>query len=444
MRLPVLVLVTAILAALLLGPACGRSASETETEAESERMAAPTETETESESESESETETETESESEDAGAVFGRFVDSEAASRLEARLDGAAAELATRLRAVGDAPDGDVGLLLRDRVRANLVAKAELAGPGGEAFPLDEEDIRRTVIDYEAFKIEAYVTSGVFPKRYFGYFDGKWDTAAHEATLAGATHTSVEVINRWLVETGQPLRVNDAEVAVTWVAEGGALLLRENQDGLNSVHPVYGVGLDDIASGTAELGDLMGRLDEALGTDLSGIVGYRESEDGEQAVLQRHMTFEESIAGTALMWVWEKRIAQRKLEKAGRPLLHERPLDEQFILGSLVYNSGLIHDAGRELEIRDFRTGDRIVATSDRNAHRRDELNLVPPAEALAELLTGADYRDQQTSWLAVYHVLQRYGGWLALRRFTDTFDESGSYRMGAWPTPASAAHAD
>ena len=360
--------------------------------------------------------------------------MDGESASRLVEHLDKTSTDLAERLHKIDDAGNEDVDRLLRAQVRANLDAKAKLTGPAGEIFPLTEEEIRRTVIDYEAFKIEAYVTSGVFPKRYFGYFDGKWDTAEHERTLAAITHTSVEVINAWLVETDQPLRINDAEVAVTWVAEGGALLLRENQAELNSVHPVYGVGLDDIASGTAELNDLMGRLDTALGTDLSGIVGYRDTDDGEQAVLKRHMTFQESIAGTALMWVWEKRIAQRKLKKDGRKLLHDRPLDEQFILGSLVYNSGLIHSEGREFEIRDFRTGDRLKSTSDRNAHRRQELNLVPPADALAELLIGKGYRDQHTSWLAVYHVLQRYGGWLGLRRHTDTFDESGTYRMERW----------
>ncbi len=357
--------------------------------------------------------------------------------------LDAAAADLATELQAVDAVRREDLEALLRDRVRENLAAKALLPGSDGEIFPLTGDEIRRTVIEYEAFKIEAYVTSGVFPKRYFGYFDGKWDTAGHERTLALTTHECVGVINEWLRESGDPLRINDAEVAVTWIAEGGALLLRENQDELNSIHPVYGVGLDDIASGTAELAGLVGRLDAALGTDLSGIVGYQEGDDGEQAVLQRSMTFEESIAGTALMWVWEKRIAQRKLRKEGRPLLHDRPLDEQFILGSLVYNSGLIHSAGREFEIRDLRTADQLKATSDRNAHRRPELNLVPPAAALAELLSGVGYRDQQTSWLAVYHVLQRYGGWLGLQRFSDTFDETGAFRMERWTALGSSSEA-
>ena len=375
-----------------------------------------------------------------DLAEILARFAaDPDAVSRLLVHLDTSAEALATRLGATAPVEGEDVEDLLRERVAGNLAAKARLTGPEGEPFPLAEDEIRRTVIDYEAFKIEGYVTSGVFPKRYFGYFDGKWDTAERERTLAWTTHESVRVINDWLGETGQPWRINDAEVAVTWVAEGGAILLRENQDELDAVHPVYGVGLDDIASGTAELVDLMARLDVALGTDLAGIVGYRDGDAGRrQAVLQRNMTFEESIAGTALMWVWEKRIAERKLRRAGRPLFHERPLDEQFILGSLVYNSGLIHEEGREFEIRDLRTGARLKAISDRNAARRPELNLVPPAEALVELVSGAGYREQPTSWLAVYHVLQRYGGWLAMQRFTDCFDESGSYRMERRASPS------
>ncbi len=360
---------------------------------------------------------------------------DDEAVDRLLTAVDDTARDLTPRLAAVGPATEDQVTWLLRDRVLDNLEHKQGLGQQRGRGFAMDEDEIRRTVIGYEAFKIEAYVTSGVFPKRYFGYVDGKWDTAIHEYTLAQTTHTAVEVINRWLAEQGDPLRINDQEVAVTWVAEGGALLLGEDQDGMNQVHPVFGVGLDDIASGTDELAGLMADLDEAMGTDLSGIVRWQEDDSGDRvAMLHRYMTYEESIAGTALMWVWEKRIAQRKLKKAGRTLLHNRPLDEQFILGSLVYNSGLIHDEGRELMIRDLQCGPWLKASSDRNAHRRSELNLVRPADALAELLTGHGYRDQWTSWLAVYHVTQRYGGWLGLSRFTDVFDGAGSYDMDRW----------
>ena len=53
--------------------------------------------------------------------------------------------------------------------VMANLKAKE---------VKLDAETAKRTVVEYEMFKAESFVTGGVFPKRYFGYFDERHDTA--------------------------------------------------------------------------------------------------------------------------------------------------------------------------------------------------------------------------------------------------------------------------
>lgn len=228
-------------------------------------------------------------------------------------------------------------------------------------------------------------------------------------------------------------------EIAVTWVSEGGALLLLDRQDELDEVHPVLGVGLDDIASGTKELPVLVAALDAAVGSDLGGIVRWVDRSDGSrEPTLTRLMTFEESVVGTALMWVWEKRITQRKLLADGRDGLQGRSLPEQFVLGSLVYNSGLVHDAGRQRQIIGFDMAESIAATSDRNAHRRQRLPVRRSADALAGLLAGEPYPDQWTSWLAVYHVLQRFGGYEGLRRFTDVFDDQGRYRMEGWHTPS------
>jgi len=351
-----------------------------------------------------------------------------ELAAEVEASVGAHAAGLARDLPTTTTADVADLRRTLREQVCANLEAKAALRGPAGEPFPLTAADVRRTVVDYEAFKLSAYVGSGVFPKRYFGYFDRRWDTAAWEELLVEVVRASTPVINDWLEERGEPWRVNDMEIAVTWVSEGGALMLGPEQHRRENIHPIADVGLDDIFSGTEELGDLMRRLDEAAGTGLSTIVDG--SHDGRYAKLTRFMTYEESIVGTALMWVFEKRITQRKLLRDGRPPLQDRPLAEQFVLGSLVYNSGLVHDAGREKQILAFEGGARVVGISERNAHRRPVLPVAAPDLALAELATGVGYRDQPTSWLAVYHVLQRYGGYEALRRFTDVFDEQGAFR--------------
>ncbi len=359
---------------------------------------------------------------------------DSAGIERLILHVDDTSASLTPRLAEIGPATEEQVRTLLVEQVTANLEAKRDANGPHGESFPMTEDEIRTTVIDYEAYKIEAYVTSGVFPKKYFGYFDGKWETAEHEYILAVTVHTAVGIINSWLEAEGDPLRVTDMEVALTWVSEGGTLLLGELYEECDSIHPILGVGLDDIASGTKDLEPLMYKLDAATGTDLCSIVGWQDDGGAKVATLQRYMTFEESIVATALMWIWEKRIAQRKLAATGRKPLHDRPLDEQFILGSLVYNSGLIHDRGRQRLIRGFDTGESLFATSERNAHRRARLDVVTPEVALEELLQGQGYRDQQTSWLAVYHILQRWGGYHGIAQFTDVFDDAGMYDMDCW----------
>jgi len=369
------------------------------------------------------------------AAAVRAFVADAAFAGELRGRIEAHAARLAPALTAEPAALEA----LLTAQVVANLQAKASLATPGGERFPMSADDVRRTVVDYEAFKLGSYVTSGVFPKRYFGYFDGKWDTAAQERRLVEVVRACTDASNAFLAGQGDPWRVNDMEIAVTWVSEGGALLLAFDGAGDYGVHPVLGVGLDDIASGTAQLPGLVAGLDAAAGTDLASIVGGGVRDDGTPiAVLNRNMTFDETIVGTALMWVWEKRIAQRKLLAEGRPGLEGRSLPEQFVLSSLVYNSGLIHAAGREHDILNFDLADDIVTRSERNEHRRWALPVRRPADALSGLLAGEAYPDQPTSWLATYHVLQRYGGYEGLRRFTDVFDEQGRYRSERWQTPA------
>ena len=58
-----------------------------------------------------------------------------------------------------------------------------------------------------------------------------------------------------------------------------------------------------------------------------------------------------------------------------------------------------------------------------------------LPPPQALSHLRGGLDYPEQPTAWLAGYHVLQRYGAYEALQRFTDVFDETGAFRAPTKP---------
>ncbi len=312
-----------------------------------------------------------------------------------------------------------------------NLRDKRELPAWKDKAFSLDLDAVRRRVIDYEAFKQDVFISSAVFPKRYFGYFDEAWDTGDYERTLRRVVRTAVAEINTYQADRKSPIRITDLEVAVTFIAEGGAILLRENQHQLGEIHPVYGVGLDDIAIGFSKHRALVHRLDEALGTNLQRVV---VTLNGVPQFL-RHMSFEEAILGTAVMWVYEKELCAAKLLAEGRTPLQVRSLDEQFILGSLVYNSGLVFSEERLGMIRTFRTGDYLAQVSQASAKKRWALP-VAGVQASRTLLSGGDaYPDQPTSWSAVYHVLQRYGGYVALKRFTDAFDDRDSWNGSSSP---------
>ena len=326
---------------------------------------------------------------------------------QLDERLALRARELSIEL----SRPAPDLERVLRREVEARMEGRPE------ELNAL--EVLERNVVDYEAFRLSAYTRSGVSPKRYFGYVDGRGDTAAHERVLLETAAGCARVANAWLVSEGSSLRVDDQEIVVTFLAEGGALWLGEDR----GFHPVYDVGLDDLVSGSSDLGALQSQLDAALGTDLDGVVQWTLT--GPEIV--RDMTLQETVAGTALMWVWEKQIADRKLKETGQAPLHGRDRAEQFIIGSLVYNSGLLHSAPRWTQIRSFEAAQVIWDKSEANAKTRWRLPLVSPELALDALIGGGAYPRQGTDWLAMMHVLQRYGAWEALSRFTDRFDAAG-----------------
>lgn len=330
------------------------------------------------------------------------------------------------RDRAIAEAAQGDaqVKALLRDNIERNLRDKAAMNW-NGQRFRLSSNELRRTVIEYEVWKYKTYVSSGVFPKRYFGYFDEKWDTAARERELREATHLAVDTVNTWQTKQGRATKITDAEVAVTIVAEGAAILLRERQSDLDSIHPVAGIGLDDIATGFARSPSLVKALDASMGTQLEKVISWREGEPS----LERYLTLKEGIAATALMWLYEKELAAAKLKARDDTDLMSLPLEDQFIYGSLVYNSGLLFSAERVKQVKTFDTGDYLFGVSDQNAGRRNRLPVSPPSRAKSELLSERDYPDQLTSWSAVYHVLQRWGGYAGLMKFTDSFDSKGMF---------------
>lgn len=374
---------------------------------------------------------------------------DSDRVSQLIKHLGHKAAFVENELSKIGES--SGIREVVIQNVISNLLTKKSL-DQSDYRLPMSATEIKRMVIEYEAYKLVKYVTSGVFPKRYFGYFDGKFDTAPYEKRLYKIIPLVVNEINKYQKEKDNPIRITDIEVAITFISEGGAILLRERQDLLSRLHPVMEVGLDDIASGFSDLAGLQERIDSAAGTDLCGLVGWvsadakelpeyssvpnnmrwlkhKNGNAGPHAYLKRYMRFEESIVGTALMYLWEKQIAAKKLAKLYNELpLYKRPLDEQFIITSLVYNSGLLHSPKRWEMTKKFTTGNWLFATSERNAIKRWKINVATPKAALKSMRKGNNYLDQPTEWLSVYHILQRYGGFMAIRLFTDYFKKDGS----------------
>ncbi len=307
----------------------------------------------------------------------FTLWVDAQAAERLAARLQ-----------------------LESPFVREQVASRLEgLAG-----LPMTEEKLRRQVIEFEAWKRDTMVSAGVFPKRYFGWFDGEGDTAQDEFRMQEVVIQCRRTINAWSAGRGSDVRVTDSELAVTFIAEGAAVWFGEDDR-----HPVFDVGLDDIASGTSEYAGLQTALNDGVGVDL------------------RHdklLSFEEAIVGTALMWIWEKEIANRKSGGA----VPAMEADLQFIVGSLVYNSGILHDRSTWLAIRDFSSASLVWQKSERNKARKWALPVWEPT-SIGTRLEEEGYPRQGTDWLASLHVLQRYGAWVALRDFTEVFDEQGNF---------------
>jgi hypothetical protein len=286
--------------------------------------------------------------------------------------------------------------------------------------------DLERRVLGFERFRLETMLSSGVTPKRYFGFLDQAGDTAAYETALRDTVQTAVALLNQDADARGVPVRVTEQETTLTFLAEGGALVLSERQEDLDHIHPVNGIGLDNFKQGFARHRTLVTTLDKRLGTGLGALTWTV----GSAKVLRRPMTFTEAVAGTALMYLDEKERAAGLLHDRDGSRLDMLSLDRQFVITSLVYNSGILFSDERVEQILAFSMADYLVAASEANRGSRPLLPVWPPAAAETRLVSGAGMPTQLTSWNAVYHVLQRYGAWVALRRFSSFFDQYGRFR--------------
>lgn len=295
------------------------------------------------------------------------------------------------------------------------------------------------TGVDFEAFRIAAFRNSGVAPKRYFGFLDDQGLAAAYEKKLKATATRVAPILNAYAAKNGLGVTVTPKEIIVTHIAEGAALLLSTDFAYVDSVHPVSGVGLDDYRHGFKQYADLVREIDATFHSRL-GRIGDNPERPLLNSILGagvvRHlerilgvvsMSFEESVLGTAVMYLWEKAITEERLRAQGRPSLNMRSLDEQYVVASLVYNSGILFVDERARQIMAFDTANYLVETSEKLADKRPKLPVLRPEDADALLERGERPPGQPTSWSAVYHILQRYGAWAGLTRFGNDFTPEG-----------------
>lgn len=323
-----------------------------------------------------------------------------------------------------------------------NFASKATSVSEG---LTFSTKTLLTTAVEFEAFRITTFRNSGVSPMRYFGYLDERGRAATYEKKLKTVATRVAPILNAYAAQKKLGVTVTPKEIVITHIAEGGALLLSTDFHLVDSVHPVSGIGLDDYRSGLKQYADLVSEIDTTFKTRLTTIAANPERpsanavlSDGGVRRLERYlgivsMTFEETVLGTAVMYLWEKVICEDKRRADSRPSLATLSLDEQFVQASLVYNSGILFADERAKQIMAFDTAAYLADVSEKSAPKRTKLPVLTPEQADALLERGDPLPRQPTSWNAVYHILQRYGAWVALTKYANIFTPDGSIR----PTP-------
>ena len=212
--------------------------------------------------------------------------------------------------------------------VADNLAAKAVSLSEG---VSFTTQTLIATAVEFEAFRITSFRNSGVAPKRYFGYVDERGKAAVYEKQLKTVATRVAPILNAYAVKKGLGVTVTPKEIVVTHIAEGAALLLSTDLANVDRVHPVSGVGLDDYRHGFKQYADLVDEIDAAFKTKIGALADNPQRplankilSDGAVRRLERElgvvaMTFEESVLGTSVMYLWEKVIAEDKRRAEGR-----------------------------------------------------------------------------------------------------------------------------
>ena len=325
--------------------------------------------------------------------AELAHFVEADRVDAVVAHLEAVAETTAAALARIGSAPPAEVRAALYRRVAENLARRH----PPGSApgLPITEADLVRTVLDYEGFRLARYVSAGVAPRSGTSAGSTSGTTRGPRSAPDGdVVACAVDVINADRAAAGDPLRISEAEVAVTFFAEGGALLVeRRRHDG---ILPVGGIGNHYIGYGVQSYRDVASAVDVACGTDVLGTLVWsaagtrpteqvvrrnqRSSDPVRTAWLTRTWTLEEAVAGTALMWLWERELTAGMLRAAGREGSHPgRPTADRDHLDGLQLGraAGRAHPAGDGDLLA---TGERLAEQARRRTSGRLAIDLVPP----------------------------------------------------------------
>ena len=90
-------------------------------------------------------------------------------------------------------------------------------------SLTLTISEIIQRSIDFQSFRLKTYLSSGVSPKRYFGFLDELGDTGIYETILREVIIEGVQSANDFAAAKALHSRISEKEVVVTFLAEGGA-----------------------------------------------------------------------------------------------------------------------------------------------------------------------------------------------------------------------------
>lgn len=333
---------------------------------------------------------------------------------------------------------------LIRANVLDNLYGKMRLKSAATGRFPLAREEVLGSVVGYEIFKLSSFLKSGVVPKRYFGFLDGKWDTADREMTLLRVTRRTGEVINDPQIARERFVAVSDLELLVTYLSEGGALFFRKREtapgvEDPTRIHLYYDLGCDNIWLALHRYPSLVTSIDENLGTNLGAyrVTSFTNEVGDTCRGINQYVSFQESIAAMGLMYLHCKELAARDLARQRtRPGtdwstfdLGALPLDAQLIVTLYHYNTGHLPERATVQRIQTLSTIEYLNEVSRQRPRGKPPLPVPSSPVTAFEQVAEHGYPTQPSSWHGAYNTMQRYGAFVALRRFMDIFDEHGNW---------------